>query len=80
VVDVPLRIDRFAERTTQEVLEDHGRVVFSLMEFQVFDLDTFMRNEQGPGSHAHYKARQRHAVLERLVGPDSVNSWRSPKG
>ena len=80
VVDVPLRVDRFAERTHPSVFEEHGRVVFSLMEFQVFDLKTFMRNEQGPGSHAHYKARQRHAVLERLVGIDSVNAWRSPKG
>ncbi|MBR57384.1 MAG: TIGR04552 family protein [Myxococcales bacterium] len=78
VVDLPLRIDRYATRASSAALNKFGRVVFTMAEFQVFDLDTFVSNEQGPGSHAHYKARQRRAVLRRLVGNDAVEAWCRP--
>jgi uncharacterized protein (TIGR04552 family) len=79
VVDLPLRVDRFADRAHQGVLERYGRVVFLLTEFQLYSLDAFLQNERGPGSHAHYKARQRRSILRRLVGPEAVESWRTPR-
>ena len=79
VVDLPLRVDRFADRAHHGVLERYGRVVFLLTEFQLYSLDAFLQNERGPGSHAHYKARQRRSILRRLVGPEAVEAWRTPQ-
>jgi uncharacterized protein (TIGR04552 family) len=75
VVDVPLRVDRFVDRATPGTLSKHGKVIFTLVEFQLFDLETFVQNEQGPSSHAHYKSRQRRAVLRRLVGDSGLEKW-----
>lgn len=79
VIDLPIRVDRFAGRSHTQALEDYGRVVFLLLEFQIYDLDNFQQNELGPSSHAHYKARQRRAVLRRLVGAEAVDAWRLPR-
>ena len=79
VVDLPMRSDRFMDRGSQEVFETHGKTVFMLVEFQIYDLATFQRNERGPSSHAHYKARQRRAILKRLAGEQAVAGWRLPE-
>ena len=76
VVDLPLRIDRFMDRGSPEIFSKYGKTVFLLVEFQVYDLATFQRNEIGPSSHAHYKARQRRAILRRLVGGEALENWR----
>ena len=47
-------------------LEELGRVVFSLVEFQIFDRETARRNEEGDSSHDRYKRRQHQEVLRRL--------------
>ena len=65
VVDVPVRIDDLVA-PDDPALEELGRVVFSLVEFQVFDRETALRNEQGDSSHDRYKRRQHQEVLRRL--------------
>ncbi len=65
VVDVPVRIDDFVA-PDDPVLEELGRIVFCLVEFQVFDRHTAEVNEQGDSSHARYKRRQHQEVLRRL--------------
>jgi uncharacterized protein (TIGR04552 family) len=65
VVDLPVRIDELLP--PQNGLADElGRVVFSLVEFQVMDVETARRNEQGDASHERYKRRQLKRVLRRL--------------
>jgi uncharacterized protein (TIGR04552 family) len=46
--------------------DDLGRVVFSLVEFQVVDAATARRNEEGESNHGRYKRRQSRNVLRRL--------------
>ena len=46
--------------------EELGRVVFTLVEFQVVDAATAVKNEQGDASHERYKKRQLKRVLRRL--------------
>ena len=64
VVDMPLRVDEFV---TDPALRDLGFLVFSLVEFQMFDEPTFEQNERGESSHDRYKDRQRWEVIRRLV-------------
>lgn len=65
VVDLPVRIDELLPMAgTLE--DDLGRIVYSLVEFQVLDAETARRNEEGEGSHDRYKQRQRRRVLRRL--------------
>jgi uncharacterized protein (TIGR04552 family) len=64
VVDVPVRIDEFLPPGAPT--EDLGRIVFSLVEFQVLDAETARRNEQGATAHERYKRRQLKQVLRRL--------------
>ncbi len=65
VVDIPVRIDELLP--PDGVLSDElGRVVFSLVEFQVLDVETARRNEEGEASHERYKRRQLQTVLRRL--------------
>ena len=65
VVDLPVRIDELLP--AEGPLEDDlGRVVFSLVEFQIMDAATARRNEQGDSSHERYKRRQNKNVLRRL--------------
>jgi uncharacterized protein (TIGR04552 family) len=65
VVDLPVRVDELLPRL-DPMAEDLGRIVFSLVEFQVVDAVTARRNEQGDASHDRYKKRQLKRVLRRL--------------
>ncbi len=65
VVDVPVRIDDLIA-PNDPVIEELGRIVFSLVEFQIFDRETARRNEEGDSSHERYKRRQHQEVLRRL--------------
>ncbi len=65
VVDVPVRIDDLVSRLGP-MSDDLGRIVFTLVEFQVFDRETALRNEEGDSSHERYKRRQHQEVLRRL--------------
>ncbi|HSB20575.1 MAG TPA: TIGR04552 family protein [Anaeromyxobacteraceae bacterium] len=65
VVDLPVRIDELIPGDG-ELAEDLGRVVFSLVEFQILDADTHARNEEGDSAHERYKRRQAKKVLRRL--------------
>ena len=65
VVDLPVRVDELLP-TDGPVIDDLGRIVFSLVEFQVLDAATARRNEQGDSRHERYKRRQSKIVLRRL--------------
>ncbi len=65
VVDLPVRIDEMLP-PAGPLVEDLGRIVFSLVEFQIVDAATAKRNEEGESSHARYKRRQGRNVLRRL--------------
>lgn len=65
VVDIPVRIDGLIA-PDDPVFEELGRIVFSLVEFQIFDRETARRNEEGDSSHERYKRRQHQEVLRRL--------------
>lgn len=64
VVDLPLRLD--VELPDDVVAETRARHVFCLVEFQIVDGDTAIRNESGESSHDRYKHRQKLRVLRRL--------------
>ncbi|HEX9399477.1 MAG TPA: TIGR04552 family protein [Anaeromyxobacter sp.] len=65
VVDLPVRIDELLP-PLDPMADELGRVVFSLVEFQVVDVETSRRNEAGDASHDRYKKRQLKRVLRRL--------------
>jgi len=65
VVDLPVRVDELLPEE-EELAEDLGRVVFSLVEFQIVDAETQRRNEEGDSAHERYKRRQLKRVLGRL--------------
>ncbi len=65
VVDLPVRVDDLLPPVAP-VADELGRVVFSLVEFQVVDQATAVRNEEGDASHERYKRRQLQRVLRRL--------------
>jgi uncharacterized protein (TIGR04552 family) len=65
VVDLPVRIDDLLS-PLDPVAEELGRIVFSLVEFQVLDEATARQNERGDSSHERYKRRQLKRVLRRL--------------
>jgi uncharacterized protein (TIGR04552 family) len=65
VVDLPVRIDEFLP-PLEPGAEDLGRVVFSLVEFQVLDAATARANEAGESSHDRYRKRKLKKVLRRL--------------
>jgi uncharacterized protein (TIGR04552 family) len=65
VVDLPVRVDELLPEE-EELAEDLGRVVFSLVEFQIIDAETHTRNEKGESAHERYKRRQLKTVLQRL--------------
>ena len=65
VVDLPVRIDELLP-PDGPFADDLGRLVFSLVEFQVLDAATARRNEVGESSHERYKRRQSKIVLRRL--------------
>ena len=66
VVDLPIRIDDLVPSSGTWLSEDLGRVVFSLVEFQIVDAATARANEEGESSHERYKNRQIKRVLRRL--------------
>jgi uncharacterized protein (TIGR04552 family) len=65
VVDLPVRIDDLLP-PLDPMADELGRIVFSLVEFQVLDAETARRNEEGDASHDRYKRRQLKRVLRRL--------------
>ncbi len=66
VVDLPVRIDDLLPPEPPGDGEDLGRIVFSMVEFQVMDEETAHRNEQGVANHRRYKKRQAVSALRRL--------------
>jgi uncharacterized protein (TIGR04552 family) len=65
VVDLPVRVDELLPEE-EELTEDLGRVVFTLVEMQILDAATHRSNEEGESSHDRYKRRQLKRVLRRL--------------
>jgi uncharacterized protein (TIGR04552 family) len=65
VVDLPVRVDDLLS-PLDPMADELGRTVFSLVEFQVLDQATALRNEEGDSSHERYKRRQLKRVLRRL--------------
>jgi uncharacterized protein (TIGR04552 family) len=65
VVDLPVRVDDLVS-PLDPMADELGRVVFTLVEFQVVDRATAARNSQGEASHERYKKRQLKRVLRRL--------------
>jgi uncharacterized protein (TIGR04552 family) len=65
VVDLPVRIDDLLP-PLDPMADELGKIVFSLVEFQVVDRATATANEQGDSSHERYKRRQLKRVLRRL--------------
>ncbi len=65
VVDLPVRIDDLLP-LLDPMADELGRIVFSLVEFQVIDVVTARKNEEGDSSHERYKRRQLKRVLRRL--------------
>ena len=65
VVDLPVRVDDLLP-PHDPMVDDLGRVVFALVEFQVVDRATAKANEEGDSSHERYKRRQLKRVLRRL--------------
>ena len=65
VVDLPVRVDELLP-ARGPLADDLGRVVFSLVEFQMVDAATARRNEEGDSNHQRYKRRQGRNVLRRL--------------
>ena len=63
IIDLPIRIDHLVDYPFSEEL---GRVLFAMIEFQVVDQKTALRNEIGDASHELYKQRQQEQVLRRL--------------
>ena len=66
VVDLPVRIDDVLPPGPSADGEDLGRIVFSMVEFQVMDEESARWNEQGRASHHRYKKRQAVSALRRL--------------
>jgi uncharacterized protein (TIGR04552 family) len=77
VVDLPVRVDELLPPGGGP--DDLGRIVFSLVEFQVLDLESARRNEAGDSSHERYKDRQGKKVLRRL-SRGLVVPKRGPRG
>jgi uncharacterized protein (TIGR04552 family) len=65
VVDVPVRVDELLP-PADALVDELGRVVFALVEFQLLDVATAKANEAGDSSHDRYKRRQLQRVLRRL--------------
>lgn len=66
VVDLPVRLPEKFLTFLPSAAAELGRVVFTLVEFQIVDQQTDIQNEKGDASHALYKERQRRAVMDRL--------------
>ena len=80
VVDLPVRIDDVLPPGPPVDGEDLGRIVFSMVEFQVMDEESALRNEQGRANHHRYKKRQAVSALRRLSRGLVVPRKRKAKG
>ena len=78
MVDLPVRVDELLPKL-DPMAEELGRIVFSLVEFQLVDAATARRNEQGDASHGRYKKRQLKRVLRRLSRGLVVPKRRKPR-
>ena len=65
MVDLPVRVDELLPKL-DPMAEELGRIVFTLVEFQVVDAKAAKRNQEGDASHERYKKRQLKRVLRRL--------------
>lgn len=70
VVELPVRIERLVSVEDQARFAELGHLVHVTLEFQLFDRETALANEAGPGNHGAYKRRQLLSVGQRLWGPD----------
>ncbi|WP_141324390.1 TIGR04552 family protein [Myxococcus sp. AB025B] len=66
VVDLPVRMDAHLPAPHEDTRSRKGRVIISLVEFQIVDQETARLNEQGENAHDAYKRRQKKRVLKRL--------------
>jgi uncharacterized protein (TIGR04552 family) len=66
VVDIPVRMDAYLPPPEQDTRQRKGRIVISLVEFQMVDEETARLNELGENAHDAYKRRQKQRVLKRL--------------
>ena len=73
VVDLPIQAKPLLESFGLPYTREMGGLVFVMVEFQVFDKETYQNNESGPAKHEFYKDRQKKMVLSRLVkgSPDN---------
>jgi uncharacterized protein (TIGR04552 family) len=79
VVDLPVRVDELLP-PHDPLADDLGRIVFSLVEFQVVDAATARKNEEGDSSHERYRRRQLKRVLRRLSRGLVVPKGRKKRG
>ena len=80
MVDVPLRLDAYLPPPEHDRRARKGRIGFTLVEFQIVDVETAEENEQGENSHARYKQRQQLRVLRRLSRGLVVPRGEDPPG
>ncbi|MCY1021691.1 TIGR04552 family protein [Pyxidicoccus sp. MSG2] len=66
VVDIPVRMDAYLPPPEEDTRQRKGRIVISLVEFQIVDEETARLNELGENAHEAYKRRQKQRVLKRL--------------
>jgi uncharacterized protein (TIGR04552 family) len=66
VTDLPVK-PTILKGFDEEMGRRFGRVVFTLVEFQVIDRKVQLANETGDSAHPLYKVRQKARVLERLT-------------
>jgi uncharacterized protein (TIGR04552 family) len=66
VFDLPIRLDKYYCDIRTNSQTNLGKIVFSLIEFQIFDHETALLNETGEARHESYKTRQKSRVKERL--------------
>jgi uncharacterized protein (TIGR04552 family) len=67
IVDIPLRMDGYLPSPEEDLRARKGRIVFTLVEFQIMDEQTAHVNEEGENAHKLYKRRQKRRVLRRLA-------------
>jgi uncharacterized protein (TIGR04552 family) len=68
IVDMPVRLDELGVAVSQETQERLGRIVFTLVEFQVQDLASFRAGESGDKNLPAQRRRLKQKAWERLTG------------
>ncbi len=77
IADMPLRVDDLVADLRDSRMGGLGTLIYSVVEFQLFDQATWEANEQGESSHERYKDRQKWDVVRRLMygaGPGGLAS------